>query len=92
MYEIEHIAPLTQIQKDALARSITDIHSNKFTTPRLFVNVKITDATHQQTYVAGRPVRYRIRFMTDDAHHDLASIKSYHSSRENFSFSKSRGL
>ncbi|KAH6658000.1 hypothetical protein BKA67DRAFT_656232 [Truncatella angustata] len=53
MYEIEHIAPLTQIQKDALAQAITEIHSSKFTTPRIFVNVKITDARQQVTYVAG---------------------------------------
>lgn len=57
MYEIEHIAPLTQTQKDALALAITEIHSNKFTTPRLFVNVKITDASEQETYVAGKRVR-----------------------------------
>lgn len=56
MYEIEHIAPLTQTQKDALALAITEIHSTKFTTPRLFVNVKITDASKQETYVAGKPV------------------------------------
>ncbi|ETS73806.1 hypothetical protein PFICI_14752 [Pestalotiopsis fici W106-1] len=55
MYEIEHIAPLQSEQKDALALAITEIHSNKFTTPRLFVNVKITDAAKQETYVAGRP-------------------------------------
>ncbi|KAK6216090.1 hypothetical protein LQW54_003866 [Pestalotiopsis sp. IQ-011] len=55
MYEIEHIAPLTSTQKDALALAITEIHSTKFTTPRLFVNVKITDASKQETYVAGKP-------------------------------------
>lgn len=56
MYEIEHIAALTKTQKDALAFAITGIHSDKFTTPRMFVNVKITDATKQETYVAGRAV------------------------------------
>ncbi|KAI0123685.1 hypothetical protein BJ170DRAFT_598888 [Xylariales sp. AK1849] len=54
MYEVEHITALTDIQKDALALAITDIHSNKFTTPRLFVNVKFTDASKQDTYVAGK--------------------------------------
>ncbi|KAM0811557.1 hypothetical protein AB5N19_11913 [Seiridium cardinale] len=55
MYEVELVAALTQSQKDALAFAITQIHSSKFTTPKLFVNVKITDARKQETYVAGRP-------------------------------------
>ncbi|KAK6085215.1 hypothetical protein SCUP234_02155 [Seiridium cupressi] len=55
MYEVELVAALTQSQKDALAFAITEIHSSKFTTPKLFVNVKITDARKQETYVAGRP-------------------------------------
>ncbi|KAI1849715.1 hypothetical protein JX266_004664 [Neoarthrinium moseri] len=53
LYEVEHIAPLTRSQKDELAAAITDIHSKKFTTPRLFVNIKFTDAWKQDTYVAG---------------------------------------
>jgi len=55
-YEIEHICKLTDDQKDQLAEAITKIHSKQFSTPRLFVNVRITDISNQRTYVAGKQV------------------------------------
>lgn len=39
---------------DELAQAITQIHSTKFTTPRMFVNVKFTDATSHLTYIGGK--------------------------------------
>jgi len=53
-YEVEHIVPLTSIQQDALAEAITAIHSSKFSTPRLFVNVRFSNIESQPTYVAGK--------------------------------------
>ncbi|KAF6237260.1 hypothetical protein HO173_004729 [Letharia columbiana] len=54
LYEIEHITPLSSSQKDALARSITQIHSHLFTTPSLFVNVRFTDTASHDVYVGGK--------------------------------------
>ncbi|KAG9845051.1 lipase/esterase, partial [Aureobasidium melanogenum] len=53
-YEVEHVCKLTDDQKDQLAEAITKIHSQQFSTPRLFVNVRITDVSDQRTYVAGK--------------------------------------
>ncbi|CAK4030420.1 Hypothetical predicted protein [Lecanosticta acicola] len=57
LYDVQHICPLTAQQQDDLAEAITVIHSQKFTTPRMFVNVKFTDNTLPNaptTYVAGK--------------------------------------
>ncbi|THZ24064.1 hypothetical protein D6C91_03435 [Aureobasidium pullulans] len=53
-YEVEHVCPLTDDQKDLLASAITKIHSQQFSAPKLFVNVRITDISGQRTYVAGK--------------------------------------
>ncbi|KAF1348091.1 hypothetical protein BDV97DRAFT_298721 [Delphinella strobiligena] len=53
-YEVEHICPLTLTQQDSLALAITKIHSPHFNAPRLFVNVRFTNISHQATYVAGK--------------------------------------
>lgn len=55
-YEVEHVCPLTDDQKDLLASAITKIHSQQFSAPKLFVNVRITDISGQRTYVAGKQV------------------------------------
>lgn len=55
-YEVEHVCKLSDDQKDQLAEAITKIHSQQFSTPRLFVNVRITDISDQRTYVAGKQV------------------------------------
>ncbi|KAI9039041.1 uncharacterized protein KD926_010025 [Aspergillus affinis] len=47
LYTIEHSIPLSKPQRDALAQSITHIHTRKFTTPSLFVNVQFVDSTRQ---------------------------------------------
>jgi phenylpyruvate tautomerase PptA (4-oxalocrotonate tautomerase family) len=56
-YEVAHATPLTSEQRDALAEAITSIHSNKFTVPRMYINVIYTDTSSTPTYVGGRPVR-----------------------------------
>ncbi|SMR58732.1 unnamed protein product [Zymoseptoria tritici ST99CH_3D1] len=53
-YDVRTVIPLSESQQDALAEAITRIHSTKFTTPRLFVNVKFTDVSKQRTYVGGK--------------------------------------
>ncbi|KXL45756.1 hypothetical protein M433DRAFT_4337 [Acidomyces richmondensis BFW] len=54
LYEVQHIIPLLPSQCDDLAEAITRIHSTKFSTPRLFVNVKYTDVSEVRMYVAGK--------------------------------------
>ncbi|GIZ44097.1 hypothetical protein CKM354_000730600 [Cercospora kikuchii] len=54
-YEVRHVDPLSQAQQDSLAEALTTIHSTKFTTPRLFVNVGFVDQSKVNTYVAGKP-------------------------------------
>lgn len=66
-YELEHVCKLSDDQKDQLAEAITKIHSQQFSTPRLFVNVRITDVSDQRTYVAGKQVSrsYKIPWSPD---------------------------
>ncbi|KAI5363101.1 putative Tautomerase/MIF superfamily, tautomerase, cis-CaaD [Septoria linicola] len=54
LYEIRHITPLTPSQQDSLADALTTIHSTKFTTPRMFVNVVFTEYSKVNTYVGGK--------------------------------------
>ncbi|KAL4734610.1 hypothetical protein BDV11DRAFT_197951 [Aspergillus similis] len=53
-YQIEHCFPLQKAQRDELAQAITTIHTRKFATPSLFVNVRFTDSSQQYNYVAGK--------------------------------------
>jgi phenylpyruvate tautomerase PptA (4-oxalocrotonate tautomerase family) len=53
-YTVQHAVPLTVSQQDELAEALTTLHSTRFTTPRLFVNVGFTDVSKATTYVAGR--------------------------------------
>ena len=43
LYEVNHATNLTASQKSDLATALTTLHSTRFSTPRLFVNVKFTD-------------------------------------------------
>ncbi|GKZ81648.1 hypothetical protein AnigIFM56816_006169 [Aspergillus niger] len=54
LYEIEHSIPLDKSQRDELAQAITHIHTRKFATPSLFVNIRFIDANSQDNYVAGK--------------------------------------
>ena len=56
-YEVEHICPLTASQQDELAEAITKIHSEKFNTPKLFVNIRFTNIAEHVVYLAGKRVR-----------------------------------
>jgi phenylpyruvate tautomerase PptA (4-oxalocrotonate tautomerase family) len=52
-YEVDHSCTLTEGQKDELAEALTTIHSTKFMTPKLFVNVAFKPMT-TDFYVAGK--------------------------------------
>lgn len=58
LYEISHVAPLTNAQKDDMALAITKLQCSKFGTPSLFVTVVFTDTTDLKSYVAGKPVSF----------------------------------
>lgn len=53
-YEVRYDIPLTATQKDTIAATITHIHSQKFSTLKNFVNVKLIDVSDTDTYVGGR--------------------------------------
>jgi phenylpyruvate tautomerase PptA (4-oxalocrotonate tautomerase family) len=53
-YSVQHAVALTISQQDELAEALTKLHSTRFTTPRLFVNVSFTDVSNATIYVAGR--------------------------------------
>ncbi|PPJ60705.1 hypothetical protein CBER1_03457 [Cercospora berteroae] len=67
LYEIRHTTPLNAGQEDALAQGITKIHSTKFTTPKLFVNVLFTPFADKTYYAGGVPVK---------ANHIIANVRS----------------
>jgi hypothetical protein len=56
LYTITHTTPLSGTKKDKLAAALTTLHSNKFTTAKMFVNVRFVNAEHShlETYVAGK--------------------------------------
>ncbi|KAF4818377.1 hypothetical protein CGCSCA5_v005143 [Colletotrichum siamense] len=54
LYEVAHATPLSQPQQDALAEAITELHSKKFTVPRMFINVIFVDTSNTPTYVGGK--------------------------------------
>jgi len=60
-YEIEHICPLTESQKDEIAEAITHIHTEQFKAPRLFVNCRFTNIKDHAVYVAGKRVGLPLR-------------------------------
>ncbi|KAB8364838.1 hypothetical protein FH972_024701 [Carpinus fangiana] len=51
---VEHLFPLPPDTQDAFAEEITRIHSTKFSTPRLFVNVVFKEIAELRTYVGGK--------------------------------------
>lgn len=61
-YQVEHCIPLEKSQRDSLAQAITLIHTRKFATPSLFVNVRFTDSNQDINYVAGKQVGPSERF------------------------------
>jgi len=45
---------LSDSQKDKLAQAITKVHTSRFTTPSLFVNVRFIDVQNESYYVGGK--------------------------------------
>lgn len=56
MYEVEHVCPLSPSQQKSIAAAIVKIHSETFTTPSLFVNVRFKDRNAIPLFVAGEQV------------------------------------
>ncbi|GAB1199689.1 hypothetical protein APSETT444_009046 [Aspergillus pseudonomiae] len=54
LYEVEHCIALSKAQRDELAQAITLLHTRKFTTPSLFVNVRFVDARNSCSYIGGK--------------------------------------
>jgi hypothetical protein len=48
LYDIEYVVPLSETQCEALAKAFTSLHSKRFNTPGVFVNVRFTDASTQK--------------------------------------------
>ncbi|KAL2866209.1 uncharacterized protein BJX67DRAFT_355976 [Aspergillus lucknowensis] len=55
LYEIHASTPLTKAQRDELAQTITQIHTRKFVTPSLFVNIRFLDTSAEHNYIGGKP-------------------------------------
>lgn len=55
-YQVFHSYPLSLTQKQSIASAITHLHSHKFKTPSLFVNVKFhaEDASEDEYFMAGQ--------------------------------------
>lgn len=53
-YDVLHVSPLTSSQHDEFAQAVTEIHTQAFKVPRLFVNVAYTDIASQVQYIAGK--------------------------------------
>lgn len=58
LYDVEHITPLDLLQQTGLAQALTNLHANRFRTPKCFVNVRYTDASDQVVFRGGRRVKY----------------------------------
>ena len=54
LYLISHATELSNEQQDNLAEGITSIHTNIFTAPSLFVNVRFSPASQYTGYVGGK--------------------------------------
>jgi phenylpyruvate tautomerase PptA (4-oxalocrotonate tautomerase family) len=61
-YDIHHSVPLSALQQRTLAEKITYLHSRKFTTPSLFVNVLFHDSSKDIVYVGGKPKTFSVVF------------------------------
>ncbi|KAG9237051.1 hypothetical protein BJ875DRAFT_522419 [Amylocarpus encephaloides] len=58
-YHIHHVTSLSSDQRQALAKFITNLHSQTFNTPSLFVNIKFThisNAEPEDFFVGGKAV------------------------------------
>ncbi|PTB78933.1 hypothetical protein M440DRAFT_1436348 [Trichoderma longibrachiatum ATCC 18648] len=53
LYDIEYVTPLTLEQQEQPAIAFTDEHSQRFNTPRFFINVRYTDVSNQVVFRGG---------------------------------------
>lgn len=58
LYDVEHVCPLTLAQQEELAQAFTKLHSQRFQTPRFFINVRFTDASNQVVFRGGKRRHY----------------------------------
>lgn len=58
LYDVEHIIPLTEEQQSSLAIAFTNLHCNRFKTPKFFINVRYSDVSAQAVYRGGKKVEY----------------------------------
>ena len=53
LYDVEYVTPLTLEQQEQLAIAFTTEHSQRFNTPRFFINVRYTDVSNQVVFRGG---------------------------------------
>ncbi|EGR52960.1 uncharacterized protein TRIREDRAFT_103006 [Trichoderma reesei QM6a] len=53
LYDVEYVTPLTLEQQEQLAIAFTNEHSQRFNTPRFFINVRYTDVSDQVVFRGG---------------------------------------
>ncbi|KAI9729189.1 MAG: hypothetical protein M1834_007096 [Cirrosporium novae-zelandiae] len=74
-YEVTHVCPLLSDQQQQLASAITRIHTTRFVTPSIFVNVVFKDASRVISYIGGK--KRAVNRIT-------ATVRSEGRSRESF--------
>lgn len=57
LYDVEHTYPLSTTEQSTLAIALTDLHATRFSTPRIFVNVRFTDARQGPVVYRGGVLR-----------------------------------
>jgi len=78
LYEIEHVCPITPDQQQAIASAIVKIHSEMFTTPSLFVNVRFKDTDAFPLFVAGQ--RRRVNWIMAHVRHGPSRTQEHYAS------------
>lgn len=58
LYDVEFICHLSYAQQEALAKSFTKLHAERFNTPRYFVNVRFSDVSNQLVFRGGHRRKY----------------------------------
>lgn len=74
-YEVYHAISMSDQQREDLAEALTVLHTSKFRTPRLFVNVSLTDISRAHTCIGGKRRK---------ANHIRASVRLGNRTNEDF--------
>lgn len=53
LYDVEYVNPLTLEHQEQLSIAFTKEHSQRFNTPRLYINVRYTDVSNQVVFRGG---------------------------------------